>query len=110
MVEFIDAQLISVEDSRIVGIFPEITDLTDRLRDVVVTSDGDVSVLEESFLPLQIGVLLGDVDRNGEVNLLDIAPFVDLLINGGFQFEADTNQDGVVDLLDIESFVALLAK
>ena len=110
LVDGVEAQLISVEDSRIVGIFPEITDLTDRLRDVVVTSDGDVSVLEESFLPLQIGVLLGDVDRNGEVNLLDIAPFVDLLINGGFQFEADTNQDGVVDLLDIESFVALLAK
>ena len=53
--------------------------------------------------------LLGDVNLDGAVDLLDVAPFVDLLANGGFLPEADINQDGVVDLLDVAPFVDLLA-
>ncbi len=52
--------------------------------------------------------LLGDVNGDGVVDLLDVAPFVDLLTGGGFQPEADINQDGVVNLLDIAPFVQLL--
>ncbi len=51
---------------------------------------------------------LGDVNRDGAVNLLDIAPFVQLVSSGGFQEEADVNDDGVVDLLDVAPFVDLL--
>ncbi|MEM9410378.1 MAG: dockerin type I repeat-containing protein [Planctomycetota bacterium] len=54
-------------------------------------------------------VLLGDVNLDGEINLLDVAPFVELLANGGFQNEADLNQDGVLNLLDVASFVDALA-
>ena len=36
-------------------------------------------------------VLLGDINRDGGINLLDVAPFLDLLINGGYQPEADMN-------------------
>ena len=53
-------------------------------------------------------VLLGDVNLDGEINLLDVAPFVDLLTQGNFLPEADVNQDGVVDLLDVAPFVDLL--
>ena len=42
-------------------------------------------------------------------DLLDAAPFVELLAKGGFQVEADINQDGLVDLLDIFPFVELLS-
>ncbi|MEM9413308.1 MAG: hypothetical protein AAGA30_19525, partial [Planctomycetota bacterium] len=38
--------------------------------------------------------LLGDVNQDGSVDLLDVSPFVDLLTNGGFQSEADINGDG----------------
>lgn len=51
----------------------------------------------------------GDVNVDGVVNLLDVAPFVDLLSAGTFQAEADVNQDGVVNLLDIQPFVGLLS-
>ena len=54
-------------------------------------------------------VLLGDINRDGLVNLLDVAPFVDLLGNGSFQLEADINMDGDVNLLDVAPFVNLLA-
>ena len=52
--------------------------------------------------------LLGDVNQDGTVNLLDVSPFVDRISNGEYQQEADTNLDGHVNLLDIEPFVDLL--
>jgi hypothetical protein len=56
----------------------------------------------------EAGVLHGDVNGDGIVNLLDVAPFVDLIVDGGFLPAADVNVDGVVDLLDVEPFVDLL--
>lgn len=56
-----------------------------------------------------IDVLLGDVNRDGSVNLLDVNPFIDVLSTSSFQLEADTNQDGVVNLLDVDSFIQILA-
>ncbi len=38
-----------------------------------------------------------------------LAPFVDLLTNGEFQAEADVNQDGEVELLDVAPFLDLMA-
>ena len=52
--------------------------------------------------------ILGDVNLDGVVNLLDVGPFISVLGSGGFQPEADINQDGVVNLLDVEGFIALL--
>ncbi len=65
---------------------------------------------DQSAIPAFVGseLLLGDVNRDGLVNLLDVQPFVDLLTSGGFQAEADINQDGVVNLLDVDPMVALL--
>ena len=53
--------------------------------------------------------LLGDVNLDGAVNLLDVQPFVDILTLGEFQNEADVNIDGFVDLLDVQPFVEILA-
>ena len=53
-------------------------------------------------------LLLGDVNCDGEVNLLDVAPFVDLLTAGTYSIKADINQDGSVNLLDVAPFVELL--
>lgn len=54
-------------------------------------------------------VLLGDVNLDGAVNLLDVAPFVDLVSEGFFQPEGDTNEDGSVNLLDVAPFIAILS-
>ena len=53
--------------------------------------------------------LLGDVNLDGVVDLLDVGPFVELLTSGQFQTEADINQDGIVSLLDVQPFVELLS-
>ena len=53
--------------------------------------------------------LLGDVNCDGAVDLLDVGPFVDLLTSGGFSQKADVNEDGAVDLLDVGPFVDLIS-
>ena len=52
--------------------------------------------------------ILGDVNQDGIVDLLDVAPFVMAVNQGAFVEEADINQDGIVNLLDVEPFVQLL--
>jgi hypothetical protein len=52
--------------------------------------------------------ILGDVNLDGSVDARDINPFVQRLVTGVWQFEADTNEDGSVNFLDISRFVALL--
>ena len=56
-----------------------------------------------------IDYVLGDVNRDGAVNLLDIGPFVGVLSAGDFQVEADINKDGSSNLLDIDGFIEILA-
>jgi phospholipase/lecithinase/hemolysin len=50
--------------------------------------------------------LLGDVNGDGDVNGLDVDPFVDVLLSGPYQPEADMNEDQVVNGLDVDPFVA----
>ncbi len=53
-------------------------------------------------------ILLGDINGDGVVSLVDVAPFVNLITTGGFLPEGDINGDGVVNLLDVGPFVGLL--
>ena len=49
---------------------------------------------------------MGDVNLDGEVNGLDVDPFVEVLLSGPYQPEADMNSDQVVNGLDVDPFVA----
>jgi hypothetical protein len=49
---------------------------------------------------------LADGDLDTVVNGLDVDPFVEVLLGGSFQAEADMNTDGVVNGLDVDPFVA----
>ena len=53
-------------------------------------------------------ILLGDVNQDGTINLLDVNPFVELIGSGGFLPEADINMDGIVNLLDVAPFIDIL--
>lgn len=52
--------------------------------------------------------IVGDVNCDGVVDLLDVAPFVEALTNGSDNPKADIDGSGTVDLLDVAPFVALL--
>ena len=64
---------------------------------------------KQAFVYGESNILLGDVNLDGQVNLLDVGPFVAIIASGTYQIEADTNQDGVVDLLDIDPFIDILS-
>ena len=52
---------------------------------------------------------LGDINGDGEVNLLDVDPFISVISTGEYLCEADCNEDGAVDLLDIDPFIFFLS-
>lgn len=86
-------------------------DPMDTSERLAVSFDGNPAQAAEltiEFTPPTM-VLVGDVNQDGLVNLLDVAPFVDRISTGTYQPEADINQDGLVNLLDVEPFVALLS-
>lgn len=72
-------------------------------------STGSYTVSNIMIAATNSGGILGDVNRDGDVNFLDIAPFIALLSNGEFQVEADIDLCGKVDFLDIAPFIALLS-
>ncbi len=98
--------------------------LNNRFRFAITGIDGNVrfksrpvneSPSGQGGIPMSVGgsmdsdmVLLGDVNLDGVVDLLDVQPFVSLVTTGGFQVEADINMDGFVDLLDVQPFVQIL--
>lgn len=53
-------------------------------------------------------VILGDVNCDGIVSLLDISPLIEKVSSNEYGYKADCNCDGVVDLLDISCFIDLL--
>ena len=103
------------------------------LDSVEVTQSGDIITISSTFTfaetldfgagPTQVevagnfvasgavpaSVLLGDVNMDGEIDFLDITPFISILSTGGFQEEADIDQNGVVDFMDISPFIELLS-
>ncbi len=70
----------------------------------LLTND-EVTVLSQSTVAL----ILGDMNCDGVVNLLDVSPFISLISDGIFNPKADMNQDGIVNLLDVADFVATLS-
>ena len=53
--------------------------------------------------------VVGDVNFDGVVDLLDVQPFIELISTGSYVREGDTRRDGAIDLLDVEPFVDLLS-
>lgn len=72
-------------------------------------SDASLPVSAAFFVP---GCRLGDVNDSGAANTADIAPFVNVLMNGTADPEqlcrSDMNTDGMLNAKDIQPFVTLL--
>jgi len=64
------------------------------------------AILDANVIP---PVLLGDCNFDGELNFLDIGPFIVILSTGDFFEEADIDENGDVNFLDIGPFISLLS-
>lgn len=80
-----------------------------QLNSAFSPSDGFFSQGATLTVTLDSSVSLGDVNRDGAVNFLDITPFIAILSAGGFQAEADIDQNGEVNFLDISPFIGILS-
>ena len=84
--------------------------------DIITTNNGAQLLVNYQSNALSLfvlvesnGVLLGDVNLDGVVNLLDVGPFIELISTSEFQVEADCNEDGIVNLLDVGPFIEILS-
>ena len=76
-------------------------ELDDASLDSEIHSPSDYNIdLVQDFL--------GDVNGDGQVNFLDIAPFIEALSSPEFIAEADIDQNGMVNFLDIAPFIIIL--
>ena len=69
---------------------------------------GTSTITRNSIYLLDLPSLLGDCNRDGAVNFLDIGPFISIL-SFSYLFEADINGDRDVNFLDIGPFIGLLS-
>ena len=76
---------------------------TDSARDI--GPRGNIAAAIE-LLPLDC--LLADLNSDGVVDLLDVAPFIDAIEAGEYVCEADINEDLSVNLLDVPALIDLL--
>ena len=55
-------------------------------------------------------LLLGDVNQDGDINVLDIVSLVSVVLDDSSEYieAGDMNQDGQLDVLDIVSFVQII--
>ena len=52
--------------------------------------------------------VLGDVNGDGIVNILDIVNAVNIVLLGSYQVEADLNSDGLVNVVDVIQLVNII--
>jgi hypothetical protein len=52
--------------------------------------------------------LIGDVNGDLMVNILDVITSINLILNGEYALEADLNEDEVVNILDIVGLVNII--
>ena len=76
------------------------------IRFSAVNEDNDGGVVIDEVQIVEI--LLGDVDQDGDISLLDVEPFISAITGADYIAEADTNCDGFVSLLDVQPFVNIL--
>ena len=71
--------------------------------------DQNISDHRPVALKLDFGSSInGDVNQDGDVNILDVVSMVNIVLSGEYNNLADFNNDGVVDVLDIVQLVNLI--
>jgi endonuclease/exonuclease/phosphatase family metal-dependent hydrolase len=71
--------------------------------------DQNISDHRPVALKLDFGSSInGDVNQDGDVNILDVVSMVNIVLSGKYNNLADFNNDGAVDVLDIVQLVNLI--
>ena len=61
-----------------------------------------------SFNSGSSGNLMGDINEDSLINVLDVVLLVNLVLDGEFNFYSDMNEDGTLNVLDIVALVSII--
>jgi len=78
--------------------------------EITISSNSQSAVtIPVSLLVLDNNGLLGDVNDDGVLNVLDVVSLVNIILNGyEYISSGDMNQDGALDVLDIVTLVNII--
>ncbi len=75
----------------------------------LVDNEGNEMVIsEDQCLEVELDneILLGDVNGDALVNVVDVVMMVEIILNGGgYTVQADLNQDGLFNVVDVVMLV-----
>ena len=66
------------------------------------------SNIEQVTLSAQQAALKGDVNGDGDVNVIDITALIDEIMNDGTNPRADVNEDGEINVIDITALIDII--
>ena len=55
-----------------------------------------------------LNIMLGDLNLDGIINILDVVLIVNTILNGDYQINADINSDSQIDVLDIVQIINII--
>lgn len=87
---------------------PSGSDTLSVILSVEIKNEAAVVAIDNLVLTGVPPFVLGDCDQDGDVDFLDIAPFISILSAADYLEQADIDQNGVVNFLDIAPFIAIL--
>jgi len=82
-------------------------DITATQVMLAIWPDHHEYALKELFFSVSLGSsLVGDVNADGVVNILDVVLLVNMVLNSEYTSTADLNNDGVINVLDVVVLVS----
>ena len=99
-------------ESTDIDITTQASDLTtgEYSGEITISSNSQSAVtIPVSLLVLDNNDLLGDVNGDGVLNVLDVVSLVNIILNNDdYILAGDMNQDGALDVLDIVTLVNII--
>ena len=78
------------------------------IKDSGVDSGIDTAWIDYIVIPNTDNNLLGDINNDGLINIIDVVQLVDIIINNEQNDQADLNNDNTINVLDIITLVNII--
>ena len=78
------------------------------MKDGGVDSGLDTAWLDFIIFPSSNNNILGDINNDGLINIIDVVQLVDIIINNESIIEADLNNDNIINVLDIIALINII--
>ena len=75
---------------------------------VITGNCGALSVWAEYIYEPEVDEMIGDINADGDVNILDVVLLANAVLTGNYLFEGDINGDGMNNVLDIVGMVNII--